>query len=80
MTLDERLAECERLHRKADSPRACLLFWYELQGLLVAAGKRQPMELTAEADGSTFVDAYVRGLEDGRSCLRCAGALIGGRG
>lgn len=64
--LQERIQACEQLHRTADTPAADRAYFYELQGLLVAAGTVEP---PASMDAE-FVEAYERGLEDGRTLAR----------
>lgn len=40
--LTERIAACRALHQEAGDPQTSLLYFYELQGLLVAAGQVEP--------------------------------------
>lgn len=63
--LHERIQACEQLHRSAETPTACLAYFYELQGLLVAAGTVEP----PAAMDVEFVEAYERGLADGRTLM-----------
>lgn len=68
MTIEERIEACQTLHRNTTDPRTCLAYWYELQGLLVAAGQVEPPpEIIAG-----FVVDYERGLEEGRALVQLA--------
>jgi len=64
--LQRRIEACHRLLERAQ-PWAAMWVWFELQGLQVAAGQRDPM--VGLAPGPLF-DAYELGLQDGHTLTR----------
>lgn len=67
--LAERIADCHRLWSTATDPETSLTYYYELQGLLVVAGRRFPM---TEIEAGSLRGAYERGLQDGHTLRRLA--------
>lgn len=68
-TLATRIRDC-RQRWEAEPLDVCGLYWFELQGLLVAAEQRPPITpdcWDGDDAGRRQRAAYERGLEDGRT-------------